>query len=50
MYKRHKLVYHKLVYVTHINRIREMGSFELDKEIEKDVFPSHHKRRAKKKF
>ena len=30
VYKRHKLVY-----IIHINRIREMVSFELGKEIEK---------------
>ena len=32
------------------NRIREMISFELSKEIEKDVFSSYHERRTKEKF
>ena len=32
------------------NRIREMVSFELSKEIEKDVFSSCHERRTNKKF
>ena len=32
------------------NRVREMVSFELSKEIEKDVFSSCHERRTKKKF
>ena len=45
MYKRHKLLY-----VIHINRIREMVSFELGKEIEKYVFSSHHKCRTKEEF
>ena len=32
------------------NRISEMVSFELSKEIEKDVFSSCDERRTKKKF
>ena len=32
------------------NRISEMVSFELGKEIKKDVFSSCHERRTKKKF
>ena len=32
------------------NRIKEMVSFELSKEIEKDVFSSCHERRTNKKF
>ena len=36
--------------VMFINRIREMVSFELGKEIEKDVFSSCHERGTKKKF
>ena len=36
--------------VMFINRIREMVSFELGKEIEKDVFSSCHERGTKKKI
>ena len=32
------------------NRIKEMVSFELSKEIEKDVFSSCHERRTNKRF
>lgn len=33
-----------------VNRIREMGSFELAKEIEKEIFSSCQERGTKKKF
>ena len=33
-----------------VNRIREMGSFELAKETEKEIFSSCHERGTKKKF
>ena len=36
--------------VMFVYRIREMVSFELGKEIEKDVFLSCHERGTKKKF
>ena len=35
--------------VMFVNRLREMVSFELGKEIEKDVFMSCHERESKKK-
>ena len=33
-----------------VNRIRKMVSFELGREMERDVFMSCHKRGMKKKF
>lgn len=41
-----------MLHLVMVNRLRKMVSFELElgKEIEKYVFSSHHKRRAKKKF